>query len=367
MSKKNSKNVVLIVCDCLRCDCAYDKDIMPFLSSLRNHKDYKYTKNSYTNAPGTYFAMPTMLTGYMPFEKTNQAGIDKHNSDKFLPKLYNEIGYTTIGITANLVTSRAFGFDKFWDTFIDLWKARKKPVKQNMSGEIIIESLKSIKLKKEKNFIYLHFMEPHSPYIPSNLNAKQKREAMELFTKLTKNKTCLTLKDICKMKSLYINECKNLDKHLKATINYLKRKINWDETKVIITADHGEAFYETNYLQHERDHIDNPHHINTPLIVKNIKLSKHTYWTIDIYNLLTPDKLNKRKTYPACIGYKKVYDSVADIKDRIKGTKIVQKYMPYLENDLHRIKLIKSTSGLPYKCRKNYVKAIDIYRNSKIC
>jgi len=364
MSNKGNKNVVLIVCDCLRSDCAYNEKIMPFLSNLRKRKDFYYNKNSYTNAPGTYFAMPTMLTGYMPFEKTNQAGIDKYNSDQFLPRLYKKIGFTTIGITANLVTSRAFGFDRFWDTFIDLWKARKKAIKKKLRADKIFKSLQTIKLNRENNLIFLHFIDPHSPYIPNNLVAKQKSEAMKLFIKLTKNKTCLTLKDIENMKLLYKEECKYLDRYLKLTISYLEMKLKWDKTKLVITADHGEAFYETNYLQHERDHIDNLHHINTPLITKNIKLSKKTYWTTDIYNMLLPDTLPKVKSHQVCIGYKKVFDSVADIKDRLKNPKIKQKYIPYIKNDLKNIKIIKNIKQLQYKCQKNYILKYKSYINT---
>ena len=59
-------NIVLIILDCLRKDHAYDSEIMPYLNS----QAYKKISDAFTSCTTTWGALPTLMTGHMPFAKT---------------------------------------------------------------------------------------------------------------------------------------------------------------------------------------------------------------------------------------------------------------------------------------------------------
>ncbi len=384
MVKNNNNNVVLIVLDSLRNDHAFDFKRMPFLNAFKDR--WNYSANTYTNAPSTHLAMPTMLTGNMPFETTDVAAINSTNLKTYLPKLFKDKNYFNIGISTNIVTSGIYGYDKYWDVFEDFWSEGKKiqeirknitkmlpksfkrkllnpltrrirkhvktPVeaKEAIRGDKIIEVLKTSITQRNKNFIFLHFMEPHSPYIPKEKNALIER-AKILNLKLASKEQKLGQVEVKELKSFYTEECKYLDKLIKRTIKILKANLNWKNTKIVITADHGEAFNETGYMEHPAKDIRNPHHHKVPLITKGFELNdQKQYWTTNIYNFLTLGE--KTTNYKFSVCYKNAGKSQ-------KGT--ILKYKPIAFFDLNNFKAVRSSQELPYKTtRKGVIENISI-------
>jgi len=385
--RKHKDNIVLIIADCLRNDHAYDPKIMPFLNSFKDKN--RFSNKSYTNAPSTHFAMPTLMTGYMPFEVTDKATINFQNENRYIPKLYKQLGYRTIGVTTNIVTSRAFGYMKYYDTYEDFWtdansinESRKdivrllphsirqrvvdpilkkagsliRPptkVKEAISGKRILNALTNLPFKQKiGNFIFLHFMEPHSPYT-SDEGIIPKKEINKLNLKLITKKHKLTKDDIKKLKKLYTLECKQLDKILKKTIHFLKENLDWNKTKILITSDHGEAFNETGYMEHSSIMIDNMHHIKVPLITKEFPINNSSqYWSVDLYNLLCPRPTKKTPTYKIAV----CYDSVKKI-----GKNVIKKYEPIGFFNLKFFTKVSSTEELPYmKSSKSLIENLSI-------
>ncbi len=379
---KEDKNIVLIVCDCLRTDYAYDPEIMPFLNTLK--KKWTSADKAYTNASSTYFAMPTMMTGFMPLEVTDKSGINSSNIKNYLPKIYKGRGYKTTGITANIVTSRLYGYDKYFDFFEDFWETKSserkyrklksiasripesikktllRPVKritkkflknQNVSiqskvrGKQILNTLKKQDFEKKGNFIFLLFMEPHTPYAP--IKRKDEFKKIEKITKkIYKKESKITEKEATYIKRLYEEECKDLDNYIKKTIEHLKSKIDWECTTIIITADHGEAFGETGYYTHPNERVDNINHIRVPLVTNNKAFIKNTdkVWTKDLYNFLSKNS-QEENNYNFCVGYKAVEGKILPNK---------QRYEPIRINNLKRIIPVDNVKEI-YKKRKNKI------------
>ncbi|MEM4337023.1 MAG: sulfatase-like hydrolase/transferase [Candidatus Woesearchaeota archaeon] len=338
MENKNKmpQNIVLIVVDCLRADCAYDKNLMPFTNKI-----FRYKKEAYTNAPSTHFAMPAILTGKLPFEVTNKEGINEDNIEFYLPKIMKEKGYKTIFITANAVTSRYFGYNQYCDYFEDFivkttsktinnkifnvlkvlipYKIRKSKnkilfflrervvrlkediIRDKIRDKQIVNILKKIKFSN-KNFIILHFMGPHTPYCPENINNKKViKKVRELTDKLYLGFK-LKNEEIKFLKNMYVEEVKQVDKNIKNIHNFLCDKLK-SNFLFIVTADHGEAFNETGYLAHPRTEIDNIFHLSIPFF-SNKKIKKKIIFTTDIYQIIK-GKQKQREERPFCISYKK--------------------------------------------------------------
>lgn len=383
--KAPKDNVVLIVCDCLRNDHAYDPVIMPFLNEFKDSNSY--TEKAYTNATNTHLAMPTMMTGYMPFERTNRSGINRKIANRYLPKVLKSNRYKTYGITANIVTSGNFGYNLSWDSWEDFWEKKKgqskqitirkisdklpqslkdsvlspirKLVRKQMPAQItdvknkvradqVYERVKSLPLEKEGNFIFLHLMEPHSPYGTKDDIEKYGEKAIKALTsKVYDNPKKLSFEDILFLRRLYKNECIFLDKMLMKIITYLFKVLDEKNTKVIITADHGEALGETDYFMHKSTEVSNTHHIKIPLISKGFDLDrKRGYWTIDIYNSCMPFKELEVEIKPYCIGYKKTTVSLPGI---------VSSYEPCIIYDTEKITDVKKVRELPYMVGKEEI------------
>jgi len=247
------ENIILIVVDCLRKDYAVNEKLMSFVN-----KTFKYKNEAYTNAPSTHFAVPALLTGKVPFEITNRPGIHNDNVDYYLPKLLKRGGYKTIFLTANAVTSAYFGYNKYVDYFEDfidqrninkrrietldyitsfvpqsikkfnifpIHYLRKKyqemrtkqniDLKSKISSKEILYILKQIKLKSSKNFIFLHLMETHPPYLPKfNLSVKDVKKMEKLTYKLYLEDYKLKQRDIhlyrCCLFYMFYNSLSNL-------------------------------------------------------------------------------------------------------------------------------------------------------------
>ncbi len=310
-------NIVLIVVDCLRRDSADDRQLMPFLNSLKAETEWQVAERSFTNAATTFFAMPTMMTGVLPFTRTNKAGIQPEHAGAFLPQKFKQRGYRTTGITGNVMTSRAFGYADGFDEFEDfLLEKIQRPaangdcgnkdldwdLDSKVYGELILERLKRVNLNSQGNFVFLHFMEPHAPYYPTDREIDRVKLG-KATEKLYKSPETLEADEVAFLKGLYDLEVYSMDRLLKATIDHLKSTLDWKNTKVIITADHGEAFGENGYFEHESAHVSDRNHRQTPFLVKGYELEDRDYWTADLYDLILGEDAN-RGFYQYMVGYR---------------------------------------------------------------
>lgn len=335
------ENIILVIIDCLRKDCAEDKKLMPFLNSF-----LKYKKEAYANAPSTHFAVPAILTGKVPFEATGQEGINSQNIQYYLPKILKEKGYTNIFITANAVTSRYFGYDRYCDYFDDFAetyggrkgkkvinylkkfvpdfirksrlfilkgvtsKLREIANKQNIDlnekirADNVIKKLGGARLG-DKNLIVLHLMEPHAPYYPKrNFDKKTVDKIRKITKKLYLEEKKLDNREIRFLREMYTEEVRDSDKYLKEIFSGLKKRISLKKSLIVVTADHGEAFKETGYLKHPSEKVSNMHHIKVPFF-SNVDFPKSVVWSNNIYELVLGRDLTEKNF---CIGYKKEKD-----------------------------------------------------------
>ena len=346
-----NENVVVIVVDSLRYDVASNQELMPFLNQFATK--HSGVIEAYTNAPSTHFALPCLLTGYMPLEINNKASISEAQHKRFLPVLFKKKGYHTVGVTGNVVTSSYFGYSFGFDDYEDFierkegeyryqWHLKvaqyipkilkntllypiKKYILGNLSeqnidahgkirGEEINAALKSCDLAPNNNFIFLHYMEPHTPYVPKGYE-KDFEKVRELTKLLYTEPETLSNKDIDFLREKYDQECANFDQVLKDMIEYLQQKLDWENTKLMILGDHGEAFGETGYYVHPGDKTSNiKGHIRIPVVIKGregIVSENDTLWTQDLYEWLSGIKLKNKSDL--CMGYKA--EDKHDLKD----------------------------------------------------
>ena len=339
-----AKQIILIIFDCLRPDTANNPALMPFLNDLK--KEYM-SFDAHSIASATNFSMSGMFTGTVPLEIENTWHITEKKEPVYLPKKLNK--FYTQYITSNVVTCRKFGFDKGFDYFEDFLKERpqvganrqkltrfaafmgnklRKTIFYNSArkayfylqeflgnnpnlnlglkirfksvNDAFFNSLKKIPAGKD-SFTALHFIDSHTPYLSYKIKDKNIiKEAKRLTKELYGDKgddgefKTFSEKDITFLKERYDEEAKDTDEQLKEMVDKLKQLNKWDETLLIITADHGEAFGETGYMKHPLGEVSNLNHIRVPFIIagglaKDLDIKKANnglIWNKDIYDII---------------------------------------------------------------------------------
>lgn len=292
------ENIVLIITDCLRYD---------YFRKMRIFSECNHTLSDvYSSAPNTFFAVPSLLTGTLPFQIVKDGRINS-GIFSYIPLIAERLGYSSIFITGNVVTSRAYGYfipsgvfedfiserelapsdfgivkvDRFAKIKNFLRKSvphlyslsrqvyrnltwllrRRKPKTQNTAFELKIRSERILKVLYELDFssikkpifAFIHLMDTHAPYGSPKLSEKKLKLASTLVSKLYHSPYILKKKEVEVLKELYETEVEYLDESLQKLLDLIDRKLGLDKTLVIIISDHGEAFGEQGIFTHPGD------------------------------------------------------------------------------------------------------------------
>ena len=299
------KNILLITIDSLRYDhlsaYGYDKETTPNLDMLA--ADGTLFENVIAPANWTGAAIASILTGLYPTSHgyTNlRYFLD--NEIKTLPGILQENNYKTVCFSNNMyISSRtglAQGFDQFFyqggldadrksnpkKSYHSLTAQVKKMLPHRLKSHLrdVIDSTniqKSLKrddgaCKTEKAFkkwhtaqnndntpffAYIHYQEPHSIYFPPRPYRKRffsgswlKESSYLKFDHIGyyAGQVDFSEQDIQHYQELYDGEIAYLDWRIGRLFDYLKEQNIFDNTLIIVTADHGELFGENGYLWH---------------------------------------------------------------------------------------------------------------------
>lgn len=285
-----SSSVILLSIDALRADhCSYqgyERETTPVLDRLAE------TELAFTHAISasshTREAVPALLTGRYPDEATDSS----YNlaTDTIAPRL-SESGFRTAGFHSNPFVSRAYGFDRGFDTFDDdlrLGSHRFVALAQRLldklrnrhyarAGTINDRSfdwLDSIDNQDRPFFCWNHYMDVHGPYEPFEDYRElfhdepvSDREAQRLYKRSIRDPESITTEERETLIDLYDAELRYTDEQIGVLLDRLDARGLLDDTLVIITADHGDAFGEHGYYEHPRYLHDGLVHV--PLIVRH--------------------------------------------------------------------------------------------------
>lgn len=283
---KDGKSIILVLVDALRADMLNER-IMPTTYSLAR-KSVLFT-GAHSAASATIPSVFALFTGKLPYffiEKGNVREI--LSKEKTIAEILRERGYITLGISANLLVSESLGFSKGFSAFLNLgleWrrfslykfsynsvfptkgiKAFKYltllPFKLTDSANFINTEAKKLlkKYKGKKIFLYLHYMDPHSPYGPPEFLLDNKRPSWYYLTPLwfIKEKNGFPELHFSKypeeieteMKILYMAEARYFDSEFRKLLSWLQKEGFLQNGILTFMADHGEEFREHGGLSH---------------------------------------------------------------------------------------------------------------------
>jgi arylsulfatase A-like enzyme len=242
-------DLILISIDCLRADhvgaYGYERNTTPTLDALA--EDGVLYEDAVSVSSWTLPTHMSMLTGLLPTEHGLRKDQKKLPSVPYLPGILGRAGYETVGIVSSLLLTPTFGFDEGFDRYHALVDAPAEA----LVDRAIQEMSRTV---GRSRFLFLHLFDAHWPYDPSpevlSSFGPRPRDISDLLKKVIARAPPAGPEDVEGLKTLYDAEVLEIDRELGRLVSALKAAGRYDSALIVVTADHGEAFYEHGFWQH---------------------------------------------------------------------------------------------------------------------
>ncbi|MBX0303035.1 sulfatase [Haloarcula salinisoli] len=307
-------HVFLITADGLRYDrlshSGNDVETTPTLDKLANSGAVCH--NTIATGTGTRTSFPGILTSSYPLMYGGFSQMTRHRLP--ISELFQERGYVTLGVNTNAQLHTRFGWDRGYDVYYDSEQTTvNNPVgaftqpdddtdDEQSFIDANLEELKSEVYERldhdgalfrtletayrqiegrtppydravetvdrtlsfidqapddEPLFVWIHFMETHSPYFPpGDYRTKYLSERVSdgriwrLNDRLHTEPDSLTEAEVSIISQLYNGSLRYLDDQIGRLFDGLRERDLWDDSAVAFSADHGEQFREHGELTH---------------------------------------------------------------------------------------------------------------------
>jgi len=291
----NPDNVILIVVDALRADhlsCYdYKRKTTPHIDFLAQNS--LICLNSFSQSTQTPTSMASLFTGTYPLVHKVFVPPNINNEYSVLPEslwliseILHEKEFYTSAFTACGWVSADSNYDQGFDEF---------HVVKRGDPNIIGEAIQFIREKKNKNFfLYVHLLDLHDYFWldkeiknheflkPSyelsqkmkELHSKKPKEVYQYLRDPDKEIE-LTEQDLAYLIDRYDSYLFHTDKLIGDLVNALQEERIFDNTMVILTADHGEKFMEHGDMAHGGKTLYNEV-VHVPLIFHSHQLFPET-------------------------------------------------------------------------------------------
>jgi arylsulfatase A-like enzyme/Tfp pilus assembly protein PilF len=240
--------IIVVSIDTLRADhlplYGYAKVRTPAIDALA--ADGVVFEHAYSHAPQTLPAHASLLSGRLPFETgvRDNVGFTIKDSERLLPQMLRERGFTTAGIVSAYVLRKETGIARGFDFF----DGEMPPSSPELSiGQVQRDGAESVAIAERwlgsigtsRAFLFLHLYEPHKPYAPPARFAQY---------------------------APYDGEIAYTDELVGRLVRYLKSHQLYDRSTIVLLSDHGEGLGDHGEQEHGLFVYDEAIHV--PLIIK---------------------------------------------------------------------------------------------------
>ncbi|MFB6140644.1 MAG: sulfatase [Halosimplex sp.] len=312
-------NVVVVVADTTRVDDAYDPEVAPTLAELAT-AGARATR-AVSAAPWTLPSHASLLTGAAP--SAHGAHADHERLDDrlpVLPELFRTAGYETVCVSNNTWLSAESGFDRGFDEFRQMWQlvqsetalselvdetegSRARLVARKLfEGNPLVNAANALYRTAVRDrsgddgarrstawiadwladrsdgdpfFLLVNYLEPHLDYDPPRETTERHlpdgatyEEAMDVpqepWAFLAGDRE-LSERDLDLLRALYRGEITYFDEQLAALKRALVAAGEWEDTILVVTADHGENVGDHGLMDHQYCLYDTL--VKVPLVV----------------------------------------------------------------------------------------------------
>ena len=281
-------NIILVMVDTLRADhlpCYGSKNVKaPNICSLG---DGGSVLQAFSHASWTKPATASLLTSLLP---SSHGAMSKPSSLSSEIELVSEVlqneGYTTGGIVSNINLAQSFGFDQGYDEYHYLGPDYLIGAQESSSKLILYQLVRQVVFKLKPGlrfgdfyqdsevvnavafdfldrhadsrfFLFLHYMDPHDPYFEHPYNGVGVARVSNPHPDPERAE---------ELQRLYRGEIEYLDGNFGKFLAKLREMDLYDDTLIVLTADHGEEFFEHEGWWHGLTLYEEQIHV--PLLVK---------------------------------------------------------------------------------------------------
>ena len=286
---RDKPNVILVMVDTLRADhlSCYGAEIKtPNLCRLTQGGT---TYQAFSHASWTKPATASLLTSTLPSTHRAMSKPSSLSDDlTLISEAMQDGGYTTGGIVSNVNLAESFGFAQGYDDYYYLGPDYIAYAAESSSKLIIYQLVRQVWLgvaggdevrfndfyqdsqvvnevafdwidrrKDERFFLFLHYMDPHDPYFEHPYNGVG-------IARVSMPEPESEMAD--RLHELYRGEIEYLDIQFGKLLAKLEAEGLYDNTVLVVTADHGEEFNEHGGFWHGLTLYDEQIHV--PLLIK---------------------------------------------------------------------------------------------------
>jgi len=276
INRSKGPNIILISIDALRADhlsCyGYHRNTSPNIDRLASQG--VLFKNAFSQATWTLPSHSSIfLSQYVWRHKVDTPRKRLHNLPATLAEILKNENYTNAAFTGGEIMSSKYGFNQGFEIYRDGIPGSRGHHEISSYIDKLLSWLESV--RNRKFFLFIHAYDVHDPYNPPapyfDLYTKGRCEGKHVRTsrgivlnKLDASK--LTPKETDYIMAVYDGGINYVDDQLGKIFEKLNQLGIDDNTIIILTSDHGEAFGEHGRLNHaHKPYIEL---VRVPLIIK---------------------------------------------------------------------------------------------------
>lgn len=268
-------NIVLYLIDTLRADhtpmYGYERNTMPRLNDLAG--DGVVFDRAYSTAARTRPAAASALTGLYPSRHHARLGRGISFEEDTLAEVLRRNGWSTWAYVANgNVFAPGFAFEQGFDRFHTIRGIRRD--NHARTGEINERMLPLVReYADEPFFLYVHAIDPHSPYDPPPAFAGRFQDpaysgpvtAAKTHSRIL-GRMSLGPSDVDHVRALYDEDVLYQDAMFGELLDTLEKAGVLDRTLIVVVADHGDEFAEHGGWEHGNRLFE--HQTRIPIVVR---------------------------------------------------------------------------------------------------
>lgn len=275
-------DVVVVLVDAMRADhtgfLGLELPATPNLDRLAT--EVAWFPRAYAASSWTLPSTVSLLTGKPTWE--HRAVRDTRNREQFgrlpptvdsMSTVLRERGYRTAAFVNNTLLAPEFGLDQGFDLY-DFHGA--PPVGHRSAHDTVDAAIAWLDGGEIPAFLLVHVQEPHEDYDPPAPFAGRFREGLphgiqvplgEIAVKaLRRGELPIDEHDKNYIRAVYDEEILATDDAIGRLVSHLRARPSWDGLQLVITADHGEEFWD--YGGYEHGHTTRTAVTRVPLLIK---------------------------------------------------------------------------------------------------
>ncbi len=274
----NRPNILLVVADALRADAVGPGN--PFRARTPNLDRLAARSTRFTTAIAqsghTGGSVPSLMTSGYALTDGPEGRLPPDRP--CLAQVLAEAGYDTAAFHSNPLISRAFGFGRGFGQFYDSMRVSSRlgvllrrclnaiSNRPYVSGRRIVRMVSHwIGGAGQPFFLWVQFMDTHGPYLPHGGLQISRWRASRLWRRSIRNPESISAQERELLRQLYREEVQYFDRCIGRLLAELHQMGLGEETLLVLTADHGEQFYEHGHYNHPRQLYDEQVHV--PLLI----------------------------------------------------------------------------------------------------